>query len=425
MKAHRRLRALRGQLAPSSCPAPLATATVSSTEPEPFMLSVEEERVQELKRRLRNTFFPEQLTDLATGWEYGTELSFLKKVVKYWAESFDWRAAEAKLNGMGMFTLTVDGLRMHFVHQRSPHPGARPLIFNHGWPGSFFEVHKILDGLTRGDPDRAFHVVAPSLPGYGFSQEPRTRGFDTVAVADLHHKLMLALGYTNYYAQGGDWGAIVARNMAVRYPDSCKALHVNMPIAPPPKDFDPKTLSPREQALLAEAQQFAATEHGYQHIQKTKPQSLAYGLTDSPAGLAAWILEKFRAWSDLRPSGELEAAYTLDELLTNVSIYWFSGCIASSVRLYYESMPTMPGTHSHTPAAIGTYCSVPTGVAIFPKEPFATKIRAWVEQTNNLRHWREFERGGHFAALEQPEALMQDLRHFFHAVVPAQGAARH
>mmetsp|Transcript_95042 Transcript_95042/g.295862 ORF Transcript_95042/g.295862 Transcript_95042/m.295862 type:complete len:324 (+) Transcript_95042:106-1077(+) len=321
---------------------------------------------------------------------------------------------------MGMFTMLVDGIRMHFVHRRSPHPGAQPLIFNHGWPGSFFEVHKILEGLTTGDAGRAFHVVAPSLPGYGFSEAPRTRGWDTVAVADVHHKLMLALGYTSYCAQGGDWGAIVSRNMAVRHPEHCRAVHLNMPIAPPPEDFDYKSLSREERALLAQAKEFAATEHGYQQIQKTKPQSLAYGLSDSPAGLAAWILEKFRAWSDCGPSGDLEGVYTLDELLTNISIYWFSGCIASSVRLYYESLPTMPGVPASTPEHLARHCPVPVGVAIFPKEPFATKIRAWVERINNLRHWREFEHGGHFAAMEQPEALLEDIRHFFHAVAPGR-----
>jgi len=396
----------------------LAVTPTSGAQPEPFTLHVDEERLEDLRRRLRSTSFPGQLSDLRTGWEYGTELGFLKKVVEYWAEAFDWRAAEAKLNGMGMFTMTVDGLRMHFVHRRSPHPGARPLIFNHGWPGSFFEAHKILDALANGDADRAFHVVVPSLPGYGFSEAPRTRGFDTVAVADVHHKLMLALGYTHYYAQGGDWGAVVARNMAVRYPEHCRALHVNMPVAPPPKDFDYKSLTPLEKKRLAEAQEFAATEHGYQLIHKTKPQTVAYGLTDSPAGLAAWILEKFRTWSDCPPSGDLEAVYTLDELLTNVSIYWFSGCIASSCRLYYESMPTMPGTTTSTPQHIAKYCSVPVGVAFFPKDPFATKIRAWVEQTHNLRHWREFQQGGHFAAMEQPQALVEDIRHFFYTVVP-------
>eukprot|EP00041_Stephanoeca_diplocostata_P019089 m.405502 g.405502 ORF g.405502 m.405502 type:complete len:316 (+) comp21207_c0_seq15:146-1093(+) len=261
----------------------------------------------------------------------------------------------------------------------------------------------------------------PLVCRYGFSEAPKKRGFDTSEVARIIHQLMLQLGYTDYAAQGGDWGALVARSLGAMFPQHCHSVHMNMPVAMMSsaqlsKTIDVASLSEGELKNLKDMARFAVEETGYQKIQASKPQTLAYGLTDSPVGLCAWIVEKFRAWSDC--DGDVLSVFTMDELLNNVMIYWISNCIASSVRLYYESMPTMPGTHENGGVRLRkTYVTVPCGFAVFPHE-LSKPPRSAVAMSCNLVHWREFQRGGHFAALEQPQALVADIRDFFHSVAP-------
>ncbi len=374
----------------------------------PFHISVPDAALDDLRTRLRNTRFPGEVA--GSGWDYGTNLAYLIDLVGYWLDRYDWRAAEAALNAMPQFTAPVRGLTLHFVHARGNGPAPLPLLFSHGWPGSFWEVHKILGPLTDpaahgGDPADAFDVVAPSLPGYGFSQDPGTPGMDPGAIADLFADLMTeTLGYPRFGAQGGDWGAVITSRLGHAHPDKLIGIHLNMLGARPFTGEGTPPLTEEERSFMAAAQRWRDAEAGYQAIQGTKPQTLAYGLTDSPAGLAAWIVEKFRSWSDC--GGEVEHRFSKDDLLTNIMIYWVSGCIGSSVRLYYESRhhPWMLGP--------GERIGVPTGFARFAVE-ITRPPRTWVERAFNLTHWSDFDRGGHFAALEEPELLVEDIRAFF------------
>jgi microsomal epoxide hydrolase len=385
--------------------APLA-AQAADSRIEPYTIHVPDEVLSDLKARLDRTRFPDTLEGV--GWDYGTELTYLRSLVEYWRTRFDWRAQERKLNQLEQFTTTIDGLRIHFVHRRSKVPGAMPLLLTHGWPGSFFEFTKIIGPLTDpaahgGRAEDAIHVVALSLPGFGFSDKPRDRGYSPEKMADIIAKLMARLGYQRYGAQGGDWGGIISRLIAINDAPHVAGLHLNFCTAGPPAGAaDPNAGVPEAELRRWQARQSEMeNERAYQQIQATKPQTLGYGLTDSPAGLAAWIVEKFRTWCDC--GGDVESRFTKDDLLTNIMIYWATGTATSSARIYYENRVARPN-----PARV----TVPTGCALFPRE-ITVPPRRWVEARYNLVRWTEMPRGGHFAALEQPELLVEDVRAFF------------
>ncbi|MDO8907235.1 MAG: epoxide hydrolase [Pseudohongiella sp.] len=374
----------------------------------PFTIHISDEDIADLKSRLARSRLPDELS--GTEWSYGTNTSYLAELLSYWQHEFDWRAQEAQLNRFDQFVTEIDGLDIHFIHQRSPHPNATPLLITHGWPGSIVEFHKIIEPLTHpelhgGDVNDAFHVVAPSLPGFAFSQKPSAPGYNPEKMAHILAALMQRLGYEKYGAQGGDWGGIINRIVAARYPDNVIGLHSNFVLANPPSDADVRAATPAADLARREQRQaFMANETAYQQIQGSKPQTLGVGLNDSPAGLAAWIVEKFHGWSDL-PSGDPEEKFTKDEMLTNISVYWFTQSITSSARIYFENR-AVPMTEP-----LG-FVTVPTAGAIFPKEIYLTP-RLWAEQSYNIVRWTEMPQGGHFAALEEPELLLTDIRAFF------------
>ena len=388
-----------------------ASAPPAPVDPEavrPFEIHIADDVLSDLRERLARTRLPEQLP--GTGWDYGTNRAYLEELLGYWQTDFDWRAQERRLNQFDHYKTVIDGLDIHFVHQRSPHENAIPLIITHGWPGSFVEFTRVIGPLTDptahgGNAEDAFHIVAPSLPGYGFSDKPRERGYSPERMADILGRLMTRLGYERYGAQGGDWGSIISQWQAARQPDRLIGIHLNLvTAAPPPRVEDPDAGIPADELTrMRERQAFMANERGYSQIQGTKPQTLGYGLNDSPAGLAAWIVEKFRTWCDC--DGDVERKFTKDELLTNVTLYWVTQTITSSTRIYYESRNT-PST-----LPIG-FIEVPTGAAIFPAE-IAVPPRKWAEARYNITRWTEMPRGGHFAALEEPELLVEDIRAFF------------
>jgi pimeloyl-ACP methyl ester carboxylesterase len=372
---------------------------------ERFEVRVEDSVLEDLRRRLAETRFPDQID--GTGWEYGVPVDYMRELVAYWQDGYDWRAAEARLNGFDNFRTTIDGQSVHFVHARSSHADALPVLIAHGWPGSVVEFLDVIPRLT--DPEAhggvtadAFHVVAPSLPGYGFSEPTRTRGWDPWRIARAFIELMARLGYTRYVAQGGDWGAQVVTRIGGLDAEHCSAIHLNMPIADPPDEL--VTLADDEKADLAAMAQFRREESGYAQEQGTKPQTVGVALNDSPAGLLAWAVEKFRTWSDC--DGHPENAFTRDQLITNVMTYWVTQTITSSVRLYWERQ------HSRAEPSAPEFVEVPTGIARYPKEPIRLP-RAWVERRYNVTHWAEMPRGGHFAAMEQPALFVDDLRTFF------------
>jgi pimeloyl-ACP methyl ester carboxylesterase len=376
-----------------------------------FRVEVSDSVLDDLKARLDNTRLPSAVA--GAGWAYGTEPGFLNELISHWRNGFDWRAAERSLNEMPQFIAELDGHRVHFAHVRGRGPNPVPLLFSHGWPGSFWEVHKIIGPLTDpaaygGDPADAFDVIAPSLPGYGFSPDPQVPGMHPGRIAELYARLMTdALGYHRYGLQGGDWGSLVTSRLAHAHPDRVAGLHLNMAGARPNTGPGSPPLTEDEKGFLADMASWRVREGGYQAIQSTKPQTLAFALNDSPAGLAAWIAEKFRAWTDC--GGDLTSVLTLDELLTNIMIYWVSGSIGSSTRLYFET----PRDGWQLP--LGERIEVPTAFARFPAE-ISKPPREWVERSYRLERWTEYERGGHFAALEQPVALVDDLREFFRSL---------
>lgn len=372
---------------------------------EPFRIQVPDEVLNDLRERLLRTRWPDQIPD--SGWDYGTDLAYLKELVEYWRTAYDWRKQEAALNQFEHFKTRVDGIDLHFVHARGVGPSPRPLLLIHGWPGSFYEMHKVIGPLADpaahgGDPADAFDVVVPSLPGYGFSGPTRERGVGPARIAEVLHGLMTdVLGYSRYGAQGGDWGAIITTQLARLFPGSLIGIHLNM-LAGRLGSFEDET--EEEKALAAQRAYFAQEETGYQRIQGTKPQTLGYALNDSPAGLAAWIVEKWRTWSDC--DGNIERRFTKDELLTNVMVYWLTGTINSSMRLYYESAHVRPA------GGLGGRIEVPTGVADFPKEIYRASRRQ-AEAAYNIVHWTSMPAGGHFAAMEEPDRLIADVRAFF------------
>jgi len=372
---------------------------------ERFQVRVDDEVLDDLRIRLAQTRFPDQIE--GTGWEYGFPVAYLRDLVMYWRDEYDWRAEEARLNELPQFRTTIGGQSIHFIHARSRHADALPLLIGHGWPGSVVEFLDVIPRLTEpevhgGDTADAFHVVAPSLPGYGWSEPTHARGWEPWQIARAFAELMARLGYTSYAAQGGDWGAQVATRIGALDPEHCAAIHLNMPIADRPKDSVP--LTDEDKADLAAMQQFQREEAGYAQEQATKPQTLGVALNDSPAGLLAWIVEKFRTWSDC--GGDVERRFTKDELLTNITIYWVTGAINSSFWPYYARY------HAPWPIAEGQRVEVPTAYAAFPKE-IVRPPRSWAERVYNIRRWTVMPSGGHFAALEEPQALVDDLRAFF------------
>jgi pimeloyl-ACP methyl ester carboxylesterase len=376
---------------------------------ERFRIRVDDATLDDLRLRLARTRFPDQIA--GTGWEYGTPIGYVRQLVEYWRDEYDWRAEEARLNELDHFRTRIDDQSIHFIHARSHHADALPLLITHGWPGSVAEFLDVVPRLT--DPERhggraedAFHVVAPSLPGYGFSEPPRTPGWDVRRIAGAFIELMHRLGYSRYGAQGGDWGAQVATRIAAYDPDHCVALHLNMPIAGAPEE--PLPITEEEEAGLAAMARFQREEAAYAQLQGSKPQTLGLALNDSPAGLLSWIVEKFRTWSDC--DGDPATVFTRDQLITNVMLYWVTETITSSARLYWETM------HSGALQDPPDFVAVPTGIARYPKEEVLRFPRAWVEQRYNVTHWAVMPRGGHFAAMEQPELFVDDVRTFFRTV---------
>ena len=365
---------------------------------EPFSVHVEDEVLDDLRRRLEQTRFPDQIP--GTGWEYGMPVPYLRELVAYWLDEYDWRAQEVQLNRFDHFRTEVDGQPIHFVHARSARDGALPILISHGWPGSIVEFLDVIPLVTD-----EFDVVAPSLPGYGFSGPTTSPGWDSVRIGQAFVELMSRLGYDRYGAQGGDWGAQVTTRIGGLDAEHCVGIHLNMPIADPPKD--PAELSEQEQADLKALQAFRQQESGYAMEQSTKPQTLGAGLNDSPAGLLAWIVEKFRAWSDCH--GDPENAFTKDQLITNVMLYWVTGTATSSARLYWEHIRQV--VRDGSPPRV----EVPTGVARYPKE-ILRYPRSWVEQQYHVTHWADLPEGGHFAAMEKPEVFADDLKTFFRTV---------
>jgi pimeloyl-ACP methyl ester carboxylesterase len=372
---------------------------------DPFRIDVPQADLDDLHDRLARTRWPDELP--GAGWAYGVPVGYLQGLAEYWRTSFDWRASEARLNGFAQFTTTIDGQNIHFLHVRSPEPDALPLILTHGWPGSIAEFMEVIGPLTDpgahgGDPADAFHVVAPSLPGFGFSGPTREPGWTTRRVAAAWSELMRRLGYDRYGAQGGDTGAIESPELGRLDPGHVVGVHVNNLVTFPSGDpAELAGLSRADQDRLEWMQRWGNDMSGYAIVQSTRPQTLAYALTDSPVGQLAWIVEKFKEWTD--PAAELpEDAVDRDLVLTDVSIYWLTRTAGSAARIYREDAATW-GQAPRRSAA-------PTGVAVFPGD---VTLRPLAERDHNVVRWTEFRRGGHFAALEAPELLVGDVRAFF------------
>ena len=367
-----------------------------------FRINIEQAELDDLKRRIDATRWPER--ECVDDWSQGTPLTYAQDLAAYWSHTYDWRATEARLNRFDQFITEVSGLDIHFIHQRSPHSDALPLLITHGWPGSVVEFHKVIEPLTNptafgGRAEDAFHVVCPSLPGYGFSGKPTGTGWGVPKIAEAWDQLMGSLGYERYVAQGGDWGAAVTTQIG-RNVGHCIAIHTNMPSGRP-TEAAKTSPTDEDKAAFAGAAFYRDWDSGYSKEQSTRPQTVGYGLVDSPVAQMAWIVEKFWAWTDC--DGHPENALTRDEILDNVMLYWLKGCGASSGRLYWESFGRFAGEGR---------VELPTGVASFPKE-IVRVPRAWCEGGYNIQHWTNMARGGHFAAFEQPEAYVQDLRTFF------------
>jgi pimeloyl-ACP methyl ester carboxylesterase len=377
-----------------------------STAITPFRIEVPDEALADLRDRLRRTRWPEPET--VDDWSQGIPLTYVQELCRYWTDEYDWRRSEARLNALPQYRTTIDGLGIHFIHVRSPQENALPLIITHGWPGSIVEFLKVIGPLADpaahgGDPADAFHVVCPSLPGYGFSDKPLRHGWDVDHIARAWAELMDRLGYHRYGAQGGDWGASVTTSIGQQDVEHLAGIHLNMPVAVP----DPATmgeLSEAEQAALAALTHYDKWDSGYSKQQSTRPQTLGYGLVDSPVGQCAWIVEKFWSWTDC--DGDPLNLLTRDELLDNVMLYWLPATGASSARLYWESF------RQFNRELVGA----PTGCSVFPREIIRTS-RRWAEQRfSDLRYWNELDRGGHFAAFEQPDAFVNEVRAFFRLV---------
>ena len=368
----------------------------------PFRIDVPDQVLDDLRHRLEQTRWPEQ--ELVDDWSQGAPLSWIQDMCHYWQSGYDWRVRESRLNRFDQFITEIDGLDIHFIHQRSPHPEARPLVITHGWPGSFVEFHKVIEPLADptehgGEATDAFHVICPTLPGFGFSGKPDEPGWGVDRIATAWATLLARLGYDQYFAQGGDWGSAVTRSLGAQDGDHCAAIHITLAMGTRRStDGDPTA---EEQRAIDGAEYYQRWDSGYSKQQATRPQTLGYGLADSPSGQAAWILEKFWAWTDC--DGHPENVLTRDELLDNVMLYWATNSATSSARIYWESFGK--------PRAVDL--AVPVGVAVYPKE-IVPPVRSWMAADYpNIVHWSEQPRGGHFAAFEQPELFVADVRTCF------------
>lgn len=372
-----------------------------------FSIQIKQKVLDDLNYRLDHFRWPDQLKDSA--WERGTEKEYLRSLVSYWRNHYDWRKEEYELNRLSQFHCDVDGIDVHFVHERGKGPNPMPIILSHGWPDSFIRYRKLIPFLTdparySGDPNDSFDVIVPSLPGFGFSGRPVHSGFNNFSISELWAKLMTEkLGYSKFAAGGGDMGSGVTRYLALNHPELLTGIHLtdigiirNLMMAQNLSD-----LSEEELTYKKTAQEWIAQEGGYMSIQSTKPQTLAYSLSDSPVGLAAWIIDKFHAWSDCK--GDLRNIFTEDELLTNIMIYWVTNTAGSSTRIYYDN------THSLPPMG---HIDVPTGIALFPAD-ILIPPRCWAEQNLNITRWTRMPRGGHFTAMEEPKHMADDIRSFF------------
>ena len=374
-------------------------------EIRPFTINISDDNLDDLRRRLTDTRWPE--AEPVDDWSQGIPLAYTRELAEHWAHRYDWRAREAELNRFAQFTTEIDGLDIHFIHQRSPHADAQPLIITHGWPGSVVEFSKIIGPLVDptahgGRAEDAFHVVCPSLPGYGFSAKPATTGWGVERTALAWDTLMQRLGYSRYGAQGGDWGAAVTTQIG-RNERGCTAIHTNMAIGQP-TEASMSTPTDDDRRAFAAMKHYQKWEAGYSKQQSTRPQTIGYGLVDSPVALLAWIVEKFWSWSDC--DGHPENVFSRDELLDNVMLYWLTASGASAARLYWESFSAFGNREP---------VRLPTGVAEFPKEILRSP-RSWCEAHYNITRWTTMPRGGHFAAFEQPELLVEDVRAFFRTV---------
>jgi epoxide hydrolase len=379
----------------------------ADAEVRPFRIAIPQADLDDLAERLARTRWPDELP--GAGWARGVPLGYLQELAAYWADGYDWRAWEARLNQLPQFTTTIDGQPIHFLHVRSPEPDAMALLVTHGWPGSIVEFLGVIGPLTDprahgGDPADAFHLVVPSIPGFGLSGPTKEPGWTERRVAGAFAELMRRLGYDRYGAQGGDVGAVVSPELGRVDPDHVVGVHVNaatvgfMPFPPLP-DAELAELTDAEKARVERIAGFMSDEFGYAQIQSTRPQTLSYGLTDSPVGQLAWIVEKFQAWT--HGAAVPEDAVDRDQMLTNVMLYWLTRTAGSAANIYYE------GAHAgQWPQPSAT----PTGVAVFAED---IAIRRYAEQSNNVVHWTEFDRGGHFAAMEAPDLLVGDVREFF------------
>jgi epoxide hydrolase len=371
----------------------------------PFKIQVPQEALDNLKKRLANTRWPDK--EPVTDWSQGVPLAKAQALVEYWRTHYDWRRVERTLNGLPQFRTQIDGLGIHFIHVRSKHESALPVILTHGWPGSILEFLQVIGPLTdptanSGKPEDAFHVVIPSLPGFGFSDKPTEPGWRLPRIANAWAELMARLGYSRYVAQGGDWGAGVSTWMAKQRPSGLAAIHLNLPILFPPPPPPSGGYTAEEQAALAQLEKYSTDGSGYASIQGTRPQTLGYGLADSPVGQAMWIYEKFQGWSDNK--GDPAEAISVDQMLDGITLYWLTDTAASSARLYYESFRKDFGRMP---------LDLPVAVSIFKGDSF-TPPKVWADQTySKLFYWNEVPKGGHFAALEQPELFVAELRKSF------------
>ncbi|CAG8498907.1 7350_t:CDS:2 [Paraglomus brasilianum] len=393
--------------------------------PQRFEISVSDSVLDDLKERLEKARYPDELEGV--DWEYGTPVKYLKEYVAFW-QHHNWKEVENKLNQLPQFKLTVNGLEHHHIHKRSFRANAIPLILIHGWPGSFYEFAKIANQLAEPEGDQqAFHVVVPSLPGYGFSEKPKKRGYGVAEMAKGLNELMVKLGYKKYFAHGGDWGTIIAHTLASCYPSECVAIHITCILFPPPPLWSfplahlkflmstifgaERTYGHEEAKRLERFQTLMNTEMGYFHAQTTKPQTLAYGLNDSPIGLLAWILEKYHTWTD-RATFDLSSDEAKEAIVTTAMLYWVTETIPSSMRIYKEFRDQNMTTATISDGAMTLSSKVPTGIAFFPCD-FPPCPKEWAECYTNIQRWKKYDKGGHFPGLECPDVLTNELREYF------------
>ena len=370
----------------------------------PFVISISDQQITDLNNRIANTRWPDAET--TADWNQGVPLAYVKELVQYWGEQYDQQRLANRLNAFDNFKTNLLGLNIHFMHIRSSNPNARPLLLTHGWPGSVVEFLKVIGPLTEpqehgGKADDAFHLVIPSLPGYGFSDKPQATGWGVEKIAEAWSALMARLGYSQYFAQGGDWGSVITSYIARQDPEHCLGIHINMGIVAP--DPNAENLTANELSIMAGWKYYQDWDSGYSKQQATRPQTLGYGLVDSPSGQAAWIVEKFYQWMDC--DGHPENIVSRDELLDNIMVYWLTGSGASSARLYWESFGGGEGREQPV--------SIPMGATISTKDIFRTSERFASRVFTNIVYWKDKEEGGHFAAFEQPNAFVSELRECF------------